>query len=171
MGTGINPGLRFVYDQQTQFAASGLPVFIVINNFPDADASGQALGYMEMGEPLEVADPVDPDTVGIQDIQIVPQPVVKEATQRNVGVDFSKLNAGSKVIWVSHTFVLQQMEALNITDPTTIWKDWNGNKVVGIRYDNRLYSIEVPYHEDVGGEIFRWRLICNFVDVQSQGAE
>jgi hypothetical protein len=59
------------------------------------------------------------------------------------------------------------MNDMNYTDPLLVWRD---PTVVGLYYDQRLFSIESITHEDVGSEPTLWKLLGNASEVASAGA-
>src|SRR5208283_2639235 len=95
---------------------------------------------------------------GIQDVQIDPPPDVKEVSLHNIGILGGRLQIGERTFLVSHTFVKNRMQEMNYTDPMQVWRD---PSVLGLYYDQRLFSIESITHEDVGGEQMLWTLLCN----------
>lgn len=79
-------------------------------------------------------------------------------SQDNIAKSGGKLRFGARQFIVSHTFVLAQMTAQSVTDPTLIWR---GPSVVGLVTQNLLCSIEQYLPEFLGGDIITWTLTCN----------
>jgi hypothetical protein len=99
---------------------------------------------------------------GFQDIPIDPPPDVKEVSLHNIGIMGGRLQFGARTFLISHQFVLNQMAVQKLTDPILVWR---GPLVMGLFYDQRLFSIESITHEDVGREIMLWSLVANSTEL------
>lgn len=82
----------------------------------------------------------------------------------NIGQSGGRLQFGARTFLVSHTFVLQQMQDRDLQDPYLVWRD---PLVMGLYYNQRLFSIESITHEDVGSEVTLWKLVCNAMEFPS----
>lgn len=149
-------GIRFLEDQQMQWARAGLRAYLRVKNFNDA---GQE--YVELGFQFS---PSGNQITGFDDIEILPPPEVREVSLHNIGLNNTRLHFGARYFIVSHSFVLKRMEELVYTDPYQVWRD---PLLVGIIYNSRLFSIESVTHEEVAGETISWALICNAQETEA----
>lgn len=101
---------------------------------------------------------------GFQDIPVDPPPDVQEVSLHNIGIMGGRLNFGARRFLISNLFVLNQMVARNLTDPYQVFRD---PLVIGLYYNQRLFSIESITHEDVGGETTLWSLVANSSEMTS----
>ena len=101
---------------------------------------------------------------GFQDIPVDPPPDVQEVSLHNIGIMGGRLNFGARRFLISNLFVLNQMVARNLTDPYQVFRD---PLVIGLYYNQRLFSIESITHEDVGGETTLWSLVANSSEIPS----
>lgn len=148
-------------DSHQRFFRGGLPVFLRLKTVDDADTPFTELGFQFAATGAQN---------NITDYQIYPQPTVDEVSLHNIGLNQARLSFGARRFMVSHSFVQTQMQKRGITDPLRVWTD---PLVVGLYYDNRLFSIESVTHEDAAGEIIDWLIIANasdrFVAPEAQG--
>lgn len=145
-------GIRSLADTFLRYYQPGLPVYLRYQQSPVLTVSGanyQQLGFM----PVVTGGPS-----GITDVQINPQPDVKEVSLHNIGIMGARLNFGARTFLISDTFVQQQMNLLGYTDPYQVWRD---PLVMGLYYNHRLFTIESITHEEVGQATTLWNLICN----------
>jgi hypothetical protein len=152
MGGGAsNWGIRSLADTFLNYFQPGLPVYLRKQNQVAQSGDASALGFMPA---------VSGAPTGIYDVQILPWPDVKEVSLHNIGIMGGRLQFGARIFLVSHTFVLTQMQLPenDFTDPLQVWRD---PKVLGLYYDQKLFSMESITHEDVGGQISMWNLVCN----------
>jgi hypothetical protein len=108
---------------------------------------------------------------GVFDVLIDPPPDVRDVSLHNIGIMGGRLQFGARTFLISNLFVLNQMEERKFTDPYQVWRD---PSVMGLFYNNRLFSIESITHEEVGSETTLWQLICNapeFASPTSQTSE
>ena len=159
MGIPIGVGQRFLFDSHQRYTRNGLQAFLRVKNFVEDDTSEGPTDFIEVGFAYA---PTGTTAVGTTDIPIMPPPSVQDISLRDIGLLNGRLNFGSKIFIVSHTFVRQQLLALGITDGYAVWRDRDGKKAVGIVYDSRIYSIESIKHKEIGGETINWYLTCNF---------
>lgn len=149
-GQLFGAGTRFLLDQQQRFTRAGLPVFLRIKNFDDAGEEYVKLGFQY--------SPTGGQQTGFDDVPITPPPEVREVSLHNIGLNQTRLRFGAKYFVISHSFVLIQMNKMQVTDP---YKVWDNPRLVGLLYQNQLFEIVSPTHEDVAGEIVSWTLLCN----------
>jgi len=151
---GFAYGVRMLLDANQQFMGGGLPVYLRTKNEVDDAQSYTDLGFQATDEG---------PTSGFTDTQIFPQPEVDEVSLHNIGLNQARLQFGARIFAISHTFVLNQMAENGYDDAMQVWRD---PSVIGLFYDGRLFSIESITHEDAGGDIIWWKLICNSTDRQ-----
>lgn len=161
MGIPFGFGQRMLLDAQMRYVRSGLPVYLRIRNFLEQETDGTSSDYLDFGDSIA---PSGTD-VGYKDILIDPPPNVQDVSLHNIGVLAGRLNFGSRIFTISHTFVLNQMSQFpGITDPYEVWRDRDGYHTIGLFYNNRIFSIEDIRHREVAGETVAWRLICNALE-------
>lgn len=151
-------GLRSLADTFLRYFQPGLPCFLRRQQVPAGDGTGQsydALGFMPA---------VTGALSGVEDIPIDPPPDVREVSLHNIGIMGGKLQFGARRFLISDTFVRKQMELQDLSDPYQVFR---GATVMGIYYNQRLFSIESIVHEDVGGEATLWELTCNSMEPAS----
>jgi hypothetical protein len=159
-------GQRMLLDAHQNFVRSGLRVYLRVNNFEEPLEEGTettAPDYIEVGMPYSPTGAASVET-GYVDIPVVPPPNVQDVSLQNIGYFGGRLNFGSRIFTISHTFVKQQMNELGITDPYEVWRDRGGKKAIGIIYQDRTFAIESITHREVGGETISWRLVCNALE-------
>lgn len=160
MGIPFGFGQRMLLDAHQRFTRSGLPAYLRIRNFTE-DEPGTSSDYLEFGDSIA---PTGSD-IGYKDILIVPPPQVQDVSLHNIGLNAARLNFGSKIFTISHTFVKQQLQEFpGITDDYEVWRDRDGYKVIGLFYNDRIFSIEDIRTREAGGERVAWRLICNALE-------
>lgn len=142
-------GLRSLADTFLRYFQPGLPVYLRTQNFSTTAGDFSALGFQVS---------VTGGPAGINDQLITPPADVQEVSLHNIGILGARLNFGARTFIVSHTFVLNQMQLLGYTDPYQVWRD---ESVIGLVYNQRLFTIESITHEDVGGLPTLWKLIGN----------
>ena len=168
MGVPFGAGQRLLFDACANFSRAGRKAFLRVKNFDEENPNdGTSTDYMEVGVPFAPTGTAAVD-VGTTDIPILPQPAVVEMSQHNIGMSGGKYMMGAKIFTISHTFVKQQLIQIQKTDDTTIWRDRDGRKAVGIFYDGTLYSIEAINHKEMGGETINWKISCNCPETESQ---
>lgn len=167
MGGFFGSGLRFLYDGHQNFVRSGLPVYLRVNDFEsevvDPGDEDKIPDYLEVGVPYAPTG-TDAAETGYIDIPIEPPPSVQDVTLSDIGYFGGRLNFGSRIFFVSHTFVKRQVRELRITDPYDVWRDRDGKKAVGIFYNERIFDIVSITHREAGGETVSWKLICNALE-------
>lgn len=159
MGIPFASGLQYVLDTQQQFVQAGLPVYLRVNNFTDAQ-EGDAL---EVGVPYTASGTFD---CGFIDILISPPPSVRDVSLHNIGIFGGRLNFGSRIFLISNTFVRCQLETnsfkeANVTDPYAVWRNRDGKRAIGLFYDNRIFAIESITHREIAAQTVSWTLVGN----------
>lgn len=151
-----------MFDNTQRFVRSGLKVYLRVKNFPETGDN------LEVGVPFTVTGSL---AAGYTDYLIKPPPNVQDVSMHNIGIMAGRLNFGSRIFTISHTFVKEQLDLINedieeeITDPLAVFRDRNGlGNCLGILYDQRLFSIESITHRDVSGQTISWKLICNSLE-------
>jgi len=151
-GIPIAGGARYLYDQHVNYWRPGLPVFLRVRNFVAPQTGFVELGFSFAPSGVQSLDQ------GFTDICVKPQPEVKDISLHNIGLNQARLNFGARLFAISHTFVLKRMQEMKYTDPYQVWRD---PSVIGLFYNKRLFSIEIPLHEEYGGQTLVWNLTCN----------
>lgn len=160
MGISFGSGIQFLFDGVQRYTRAGLPVYLRVKNFKDEG------DFIEVGVPYSPTG-VAAEQVGYTDIVISPPPSVRDVSLHNIGLLAGRLNFGSRVFIVSHSFVEQQMEQYELTDPYAVWRDRDGYKTIGLFYNNRLFSIESLTHKEVAGKTINWMLVGNALEIES----
>ena len=150
----LNYGLRVMTDTYSNFWAPGLATFLRYQNSPSQSAPS------ELGFQIDLTGP-SASGGGFNDVQILPQPTVEEVSKHNIGISGGLLMFGAKSFLVSATFVDNMMAAKGYTDPYQVWRD---PLILGIFYNQRLYSIVSIQSSDVGGGPYSWNLTCNMAE-------
>jgi hypothetical protein len=149
MGVPFAYGIRMLLDSNQNFLRGGLPCYLRTKNEVE-----DGKPYVDLGFQVSASG----SNTGFTDTQIMPQPEVTEVSLHNIGLNQARLQFGARNFKVSHTFVLNQMGLYGYTDPLQVWRN---AIVIGLFYDNRLFSIESITHEDAGGDIIFWKLVAN----------
>lgn len=157
MGGASAWGIRSLADTFLRYFQPGLPVYLRLQNVAAPSVSGNytQLGFMPT---------VTGGQGGIFDIPIDPPADVKEVSLHNIGIMGGRLQFGARTFLISDLFVQNQMAQRGFTDPYQVWRD---PSVMGLYYNNRLFSIESITHEDVGSQTTLWNLICNSYEASS----
>lgn len=149
MGGASAWGLRSLADTFLRYFQPGLPCFLRLQV---VDAQGTPYGQ------IGFMPAVTGDLSGVQDIPVDPSPDVTEVSLHNIGIMGGRLQFGARRFLISHTFVQNQMNVRGFSDPYQVFRD---PLVLGLFYNQRLFSIESITHEEVGGETTLWNLVCN----------
>lgn len=162
MGIPFGTGVQFLFDGVQRFTRAGLPVYLRVRNYED---QGE---YLEVGVPFAPTGTAAFNT-GYTDVLIVPPPSVQDVSLHNIGVLSGRLNFGSRVFIVSHTFVMNQMAEYGIQDAYDVFRDRTDQdgkkfKVVGLIYNSRMFSIESLTHKEVAGQTINWKLVGNSLE-------
>lgn len=163
MGIPFGTGIQFLFDNQQRFTRAGLPVYLRIQNFLDQGS------YLEVGVPYAPTGTAAFNT-GYTDILVDPPPAVQDVSLHNIGLLASRLNFGSRIFIISNTFVVKQQTDNYILDPYDVFRDRTDSrdnsqyKVVGILYNDRMFSIESITHKEVAGQTINWKLVCNALE-------
>jgi hypothetical protein len=155
-GFGINSGsygIRRIFDSYENLVRGSFPTYLRIRDFPPIDNDEWA----QLGFSIAPSG-TNPDE-GTTDILIQPQPAVVSVSVHNIGQSMGKLRFGARIFAISHTFVLQQYNALGLDG--TQDKIWRDEKIVGLVQDHRLFSIEDIQSEQAFGHTVSWVLTCN----------
>lgn len=145
-------GMRSLADTFFRYFQPGLCCYLRLQVVDTTTTSYGQLGF----QPTVTG--AQPGQSGIFDILIDPPADVREVSMHNIGISGGRLQFGARTFLISHTFVLNQMAERSFTDPYQVWRD---PSVIGLYYNQRLFSIESISHEDVGSETTLWQLICN----------
>ncbi len=144
-------GLRRIIDSRLRFLRDSGPVFLRLRNFQTTETEPWSqLGFViaPSGTPL----------TGTTDIPIDPPPSTSMISMHNIGQSMGKLRLGARTVRVSHTFVLAQVEAQALTDPTLVWR---GPNVVGLVIDAQLFEIATYEYKDLSGAPVIWDISVN----------
>lgn len=147
--------LRELQDNAQRFTESGLDVFLRTKNSTTVDDSEAA----EYGFQVSIAETDGED--GVSDILIDPPPAVSVMSMHDIGLNQGNLMFGAHEFHVSHTWVMEQMEANNYDDPYLVFRSAN---IVGIFYNGRLFSLESITPQAVGNEILNWLIVGNQIE-------
>lgn len=157
MGFGISAwSLRNVLDHHLKFVNAGLKVYLRKQNVVDSNEQYAKMGFLRTGQ--------SPSTSGFTDTEIDPQPDAQAMSFHDIGVNGGRLNFGAHKFLISHTFVLAQMALISTSDPYQVFR---ADNVMGIYYNNRLFSIDSITPVVAGGEIISWDLVGNAVETES----
>jgi hypothetical protein len=151
---GLGFGARFLLDAHQRFMQEGLPVYLRIQN---SDDSAQA--YADVGFEVAVTGSLATGA-GTTDIKISPPPSVQALDLHEIGImGWQQLQFGATRFLISHTWVLEQMDAQHYTNPYSVFRD--PKRVIGIVYNEQLYTIESITPEEMGGTTLYWNIVCN----------
>ena len=160
-------GQRMLFDAHQRFVKSGLCAYLRIRLFLDNENDGTSSDYLEVGQTFEPQGVAAADT-GYSDILISPPASTFMVSSKNISdLPGLRLNFSSRIFEISHTFVNDQMNTHDISDPREVFRERDGHPALGIYYLSRLYSIEAIIPRESCGEIIKWRLMCNDVEVPS----
>jgi hypothetical protein len=167
MGGLFLEGVQLLMDGQNRFLRSGLQCSLRVQNFASKG------NFQEVGVPY-TPDPsvVGADQTGFTDILIDPPPEVKDVKSDNKGLDAVRMQFGSKEFRISHTFVENMQQTYpRILDPYDVFRQWDGGvdnaapqtaSVIGIVYEDRLYSIESINRKSAGARTLTWLIQGTF---------
>lgn len=165
MGVPFAQGIQMVLDGQQQFLRGGFDCYLRVNNFsPSGD-------FIEVGVPYTPSGDLALET-GFVDIIILPPPATKPMSNHDIGVSGGKLMFGARIFWVSNTFVQQLLDTYpKIKGGYNVFRNWDSPDgtpqtdgsayVMGLIYNNQLYSIEDIGRVNVAGVTVNWKLTCN----------
>jgi hypothetical protein len=155
---GLGSGMQFLIDQHLSFVRSGHNAYLRLRNFPDQ----QTQPYSQLG--FSVVPTGTVTTTGYTDVLITPPPSVIPVSVHNIGQSMGKLRFGAKIFGVSNTFIANQAAAMGITDD--LYDIFISQFVIGIQYEDMLFSIENITRRVVGGATIFWNLTCNANEVR-----
>lgn len=158
MGGASAWGIRSLADTFLQYFQPGLPVYLRRQQVLNTSNDYSALGFQPT---------VSGGLSGFYDTLIQPPADVREVSMHNIGILGGRLNFGARVFVISNKFVIEQMNLLSYTDPYQVWRD---EPVIGLYYNQRLFSIESITHEDVGSHTTLWKIIANSNENVSPGS-
>lgn len=152
-------------DGQQRFIASSKQVFIRVQNFQNTG------DYLEVGVPFAPTGTALAES-GFTDIMIDPPPEMTDVSMHNIGLLAGRLNFGDKIMTVSHSFVLNILQTYpSISDPYDVWRNWdNQTPVIGIVYQNRMWSIDSITNRQLSGETISWKLILKGLELPLEEA-
>jgi hypothetical protein len=165
MGISFAAGIQMVLDGQLNYVRGGLDCYLRVNNFsPSGD-------FIEVGVPYTPSGDLALET-GFVDILILPPPATKPMSYHNIGLSGGKLMFGARIFWISHTFVQKILDTYpKIKGGYNVFRSWdspdgNGQEdgtayVMGLIYNNQLYSIEDIGRTEIAGQTISWKLTCN----------
>jgi hypothetical protein len=150
MGGGASAwGIRSLADTFLRYFQPGMPCYL---RMQQVDAAGTPYGQIGFMPAVTGA------MSGFQDILVDPPAEVTEVSLHNIGIMGARLQFGARRFLISNLFVINQMEEQELKDPYQVWR---GPLVMGLFYNQRLFSIESITHEDIGSETTLWNLVCN----------
>lgn len=155
MGGASAWGLRSLADTFLRYFQPGLLCYLRMQT---VDANGTQYGQLGFMPAVTGA------LSGFTDIPIDPPPDVKEVSLHNIGIMGGRLQFGARTFLISNLFVINQMQAQELTDPYQVFR---GPLVMGLFYNGKLFSIESITHEEVGGETTLWQLIANSTELNA----
>jgi hypothetical protein len=163
MGILYASGLEMVLDGQLRYTRGGLQCFLRAQNF-------QAQGdWQEVGVSFSPTGTALAQT-GFTDILIDPPPAVTAISSRDIGLSGGRLQFGARKFFISNTFVSNMMDKYQITDPYDVFRNWDAKTpVIGIVYDNRMFSIVDPVPREIAGERISWTVTANYNEIALQG--
>ena len=165
MGIPFAAGIQMILDSHLNYVRSGLECFLRVNNFA---ASGD---WIEVGVPY--APTGDGQlTTGFVDILILPPPAAIPVSFHDIGLSNGKLMFGAKKFTISATFVNQMLDTYpNIKGSHNVFRNWDSPDgtsleegtayVMGIIYNNQLYSVEDISRRDIAGVTITYIITCN----------
>ena len=154
----LGGSLQFLIDNNLTFVRSGHDAYLRLRNFPDQ----QTQTYSQLG--FSVVPTGNVPTTGYTDVLIVPPPSVLPVSVHNIGQSMGKLRFGAKIFGVSNTFIANQAADMGITDD--LYDIFINQYVIGIYYEDMLFSIENITRRVVGGATIFWNLTCNHVETK-----
>lgn len=145
-------GLRFLADRHAEYTRAGLAVSLRIKNFDESSFSGARLGF---------AFAPTGGQSGTTDILIQPPPEVTDYRSTQEGLELKTEFKIEKKFVISHTWVQGRQQQLGYTDPREVFRS---KTVVGLVYDQRVYSIDSVLTDSASGEFIRWNIIAYAVE-------
>jgi len=164
MGISFGTGMQYLFDAHQRYTRAALPVFLRVKNFKEEG------DYIEVGVPYAPTGTQSFET-GYTDIRIIPPPAVQDVSMHNIGLMAGALRFGARIFIVSNSFVVNQMEQYQLTDPYSVFRQRDGYEAVGLLYNNRLFSIESMTHKEIAGKTINWKLICNALETEADSLE
>ena len=153
---GLGSTIGWLIDANLNFVRSGHPCYLRLRNFPDQ----QNQPYSQLG--FSVAPSTAPEQTGYQDVLIVPPPSVIPGSSQNAGRDMGKLRFGTKIFGISNTFIAAQAVVMGITDNK--YDVWVSTYVIGVMYENMLFSIESIKRRVVGSQTILWNITATSLE-------
>lgn len=172
MGTLFSSGINLVFDAALRYTRSDLTCYLRLQNFPSSgDYIEVGMQYTPSGTSQAAAS-----QSGFTDIVIDPPPSTEIMSVHNIGLYGQRFNFGSREFLISNTFVEEMQQQYDITDPYDVFRNWDGTPqvpttpVIGVIYENKIFTIEEVIPHAVGGHNVSWKLLCNFPEQALQGA-
>ena len=138
-----------ILDQNLKFTTPGLNVYLRTKKTVEDSQE-----FVEYGFQIAASG----SDGGFIDTLIDPPPSVQPLSLHNIGLNSAKLMFGAHSFDISQTFVQAIMDANGYTDGYQVFRD---PSVIGIIYNNRMFSLESIYPESVNNEIIRWIVLGN----------
>ena len=159
MGMLFASGLEMLLDGQLRFTRGGLQCFLRAQNFANQG------DFQEVGVPFAPTG-TDAAQTGYTDILIDPPPAVTAISTHDIGLSGGKLMFGARKFLISDTFVSNMMQQYpGIVDPYDVFRNWDGQTpVIGIIYDNRMFSIEDIMPRELAGQRISWTIKANYIE-------
>lgn len=142
--------LREFFDANQKFTDPGYKVYLRLKNEDEGSKE-----FAEYGFQVAVTDD---STSGFTDIEIYPSPYVSKVSLHDIGLNSAKLFFGAAEFAVSGNFVTELARVLGYEDEYQVFRNTN---VIGLMYNNRLYSIESAVPEATADETIYWSILCN----------
>lgn len=145
-----------LYDAHLKYTRSGSEVFLRIANFtPSGD-------FIEVGVPYTPTG-TDAVSTGYVDLLIDPPPATQAVSYHDIAMSGAKLMFGARRFFVSDTFVSTLIDQYpSIRGKYHVFRQWDGTAyVIGLVYNNQLYSIEDIGRKEIAGRTINWILTCN----------
>lgn len=170
MGIPFAQGLEMILDAHLNYTRGALSVYLRVLNFPaTGDFIEVGLSYRPTG--------VDEGNSGFTDILILPPPGTKPMSYFDIGISGGRLQFGARKFYVSDTFVDLVLQTYpKIIGRYNVWRNWDGDNgipgsasVVGIIYNNQLYSIVDIGRTEIAGKTINWILTCNSSEEYLEG--
>jgi hypothetical protein len=149
-------GLRRAQDNWLRFVKPGLRAYLRIMNHVVDESGAEEWAAYGFQHPVDVTDPS-----GVTDLEINPPPDVRAMSLHNIGLNAAKLYFGAHEFTISHTWVLRRMVDMGTDDPYQVFRN---QQVVGLVYNNRVFSIESVQADSVNNEIIQWSVVGNMLE-------
>lgn len=139
---------RNLLDANLRFTQPGNRVFCRVRNELPAIDSAMQLGFKWAATGVG----------GFTDVEICPPASVQQQRSSNKALNNAQMNVIPIVFLISHTWVMERMTAMSVTDPYQVFRS---PYVIGIVMDTRLYAIDSVNPESVGNGFVSWEVTCH----------